>query len=91
MSNPVTGSMGFDGDCRSTIQTPGRREDYLMIPQSYAATGLNIMPTYYCGTSLQTYPSLVASAPFLMYFSSDEYTDQTETGFNIKYTVRTMF
>ncbi|KAM7343770.1 uncharacterized protein ACRADG_010701 [Cochliomyia hominivorax] len=91
MSNAIPGSIGFDGDCRYNINTPGRREDYLMIPQSYVANSLSILPTYYCGTSLQTYPSLAASAPFIMYFASDGYTDQAETGFNIRYTVRTMF
>ncbi|XP_065369201.1 uncharacterized protein LOC135961603 [Calliphora vicina] len=91
MSNAIQGSMGYDGDCHSTVQTPPRREDYLMIPQSYVANSLNIMPSYYCGTSLQTSPSIVASAPFLIYFSSDSFTDQTETGFNIRYTVRTMY
>ncbi|KAI8118133.1 hypothetical protein FF38_09714 [Lucilia cuprina] len=91
MSNAIPGSPGYDGDCRGTIQTPFRREDYLMIPQSYVANSMSILPTYYCGTSLQTNPSLVASAPFIMYFSSDEFTDTTETGFDIRYTVRTMY
>ena len=91
MSVAIDGSEGYDGDCHSTVQTSGRREDYLMIPQSYVANSLNILPTYYCGTSLQTRSSLVASAPFVMYFASDDYTDSTETGFNIMYRVRTMF
>lgn len=91
MSNEIVTSMGYDSDCHSTVQTEGRREDYLMIPQSYVAHSMNILPTYYCGTSLQSRPSLVASAPFIMYFTSDGYTDETETGFNIKYNVRTGF
>ncbi|XP_061401825.1 uncharacterized protein LOC133337631 [Musca vetustissima] len=91
MSNEVATSAGYDTDCHSTIQTDGRREDYLMIPQSFVANSMNILPTYYCGTSLQTRPSLIASAPFIMYFSSDGFTDETETGFSINYRVRTAY
>lgn len=91
MSNEIDTSIGYDGDCHSTVQTSGRREDYLMIPQSYVASSLSVLPTYYCGTSLQTRPALVASAPFVIYFSSDGYTDDTETGFNINYRIRTVF
>ncbi|XP_075167945.1 uncharacterized protein LOC142240117 [Haematobia irritans] len=91
MSNEVTTSAGYDNDCHSTVQTEGRREDYLMIPQSFVANSLNILPTYYCGTSLQTRPSLIASPPFIMYFSSDGITDESETGFSITYRIRTSF
>ncbi|XP_073847521.1 uncharacterized protein [Musca autumnalis] len=88
MSNEIENSPGYDGDCHSTIQTPGRREDYLMIPQSYVANSGTIMPTYYCGTSLQTRPEIVASAPFFLHVASDSFTDETETGFSIKYRIR---
>uniref|UniRef100_A0A1I8NRK2 CUB domain-containing protein n=1 Tax=Stomoxys calcitrans TaxID=35570 RepID=A0A1I8NRK2_STOCA len=89
MSLELPSLPGYDGDCHSYIQTDGRREDYLMIPQSHVANSVNIVPTYYCGTSLQTRPSLIASAPFIMYFSSDSFTDETETGFSINYRIRT--
>ncbi|XP_013110089.2 uncharacterized protein LOC106088922 [Stomoxys calcitrans] len=91
LSNGIENSPGYDGDCHSTIFTDGRRQDYLMIPQSYVSNSMNILPTYYCGTSLQTRPSLLASPPFIMYFSSDGFTDEKETGFSINYRIRTAF
>ncbi|XP_075167971.1 uncharacterized protein LOC142240148 [Haematobia irritans] len=89
MSNEVPILGGYDNDCHSTVQTEGRREDYLMIPQSFVSSGLHLQPTYYCGNSLQNTPALVASAPFILYFSSDGITDETETGFSINYRIRT--
>ncbi|XP_061401827.1 uncharacterized protein LOC133337632 [Musca vetustissima] len=88
LSNEIESSAGYDGDCHSTIQTDGRREDYLMIPQSYVANSMNILPTYYCGTSMQTRPDVIASAPFNLLFTSDSITDETETGFSINYRIR---
>lgn len=91
MSKEILTDEGFDGNCHSTVQTDYRRDDYLMIPQSYVANNNKFLPTYYCGTSLQTYSTILASAPFIMYFASDSFTDIEETGFSINYRVTSVF
>lgn len=88
MSIEIETSAGYDSDCHALVQTLGRREDYLMIPNSYVANTSSVTPTYYCGTSLQQRPSVIASAPFTLYFSSDGFTDEKETGFSINYRIR---
>lgn len=40
---------GYDEACHATVHTPGRQEDYLLIPQSLLARNTAYQPTYYCG------------------------------------------
>lgn len=42
---------GYDEACHTTVHTPGRQEDYLMIPLSLLAKNTAYQPTYYCGTN----------------------------------------
>ncbi|KAH8407629.1 hypothetical protein KR222_008258, partial [Zaprionus bogoriensis] len=80
---------GYDAACHATVHTPGRQEDYLLIPQSILARNAAYQPTYYCGTNdnLVVY----ASPPYMLHFSSDEMTidPAQETGFSLTYRLRT--
>uniref|UniRef100_A0A1A9W990 CUB domain-containing protein n=1 Tax=Glossina brevipalpis TaxID=37001 RepID=A0A1A9W990_9MUSC len=82
---------GYDGNCHSykEINEDARREDYLMIPQSSLTTDTSIiMATHYCGQSLEKGSTIIASPPYVLYFSSDNYTDQVESGFLINYSFK---
>ncbi|ALC41128.1 CG17047 [Drosophila busckii] len=88
MSLQVGEGEGYDAACHSTVHTPGRQEDYLLIPQSLLAKNTAYQPTYYCGSNdnLVVY----ASPPYMMHFSSDELTlvPSMETGFSLNYRLR---
>ena len=43
--------VGMDDNCHSTVLTPPRSEDYLMIPQSILSNSVEVQPTYYCGNA----------------------------------------
>lgn len=45
------GTEGYDEACHATVHTPGRQEDYLLIPQSILSRNAAYQPTYYCGTN----------------------------------------
>ncbi|KAL9920159.1 uncharacterized protein ACN427_001798 [Glossina fuscipes fuscipes] len=88
LSKQNTEEPGFDNNCHSYNQVNGddRREDYLMIPQSsLTANGTIIMATHYCGQSLVKGSSVVASPPYVLYFSSDGHSNDVESGFLINY------
>ncbi|EDW08662.1 uncharacterized protein LOC6578824 [Drosophila mojavensis] len=80
---------GYDEACHATVHTPGRQEDYLLIPQSLLARNTAYQPTYYCGINENFI--VYASPPYMIHFSSDEMTlDATqETGFSLTYRLRT--
>ncbi|XP_017856847.1 PREDICTED: uncharacterized protein LOC108609637 [Drosophila arizonae] len=77
---------GYDTDCHSTVRTMGRASDYLLIPNSYVADNQALQPTYYCGNGLAG-SKLIARPPFVIHFSSDAQTSDTETGFQLTYAV----
>ncbi|XP_036347599.1 uncharacterized protein LOC118756976 [Rhagoletis pomonella] len=79
----------YDESCHPTIYTEGRQNDYLMIPNAMFRDNMDFQPTYYCGLGLTTSQVLVATAPYIMYFSSDSQWSSVETGFSISYVVRT--
>ncbi|EDW01768.1 uncharacterized protein LOC6559151 [Drosophila grimshawi] len=89
MAQQIGEGEGYDEACHATVHTPGRQEDYLMIPQSLLARNTAYQPTYYCGTNDNLI--VYASPPYMMHFSSDEMTlDPTqETGFSLTYRLRT--
>uniref|UniRef100_A0A1A9V8L7 CUB domain-containing protein n=1 Tax=Glossina austeni TaxID=7395 RepID=A0A1A9V8L7_GLOAU len=91
LSKQNTEEPGFDNNCHSYKQADGddRHEDYLMIPQSSLTTnGSIIMATHYCGQSLGKGSSVIASPPYVLYFSSDGHSNEEESGFLINYSFK---
>lgn len=81
---------GFDDDCVSSIPSPGRSEDHLLIPGAEIWRSAFLMRVdKFCGRSLMS--GLVTSSvpgPFVMYFKSDEINEgnlKPEIGFRIHY------
>ncbi|XP_054741241.1 uncharacterized protein LOC129246433 [Anastrepha obliqua] len=79
----------YDEACHPTIYTEGRQNDYLMIPDAMFKDNTYYQPTYFCGQGLTSGQILVATAPYIMYFSSDSQWSTEETGFSISYVVKT--
>ncbi|XP_067633958.1 uncharacterized protein [Eurosta solidaginis] len=80
----------YDEDCHPTIYTEGRQYDYLMIPNAMFLDNTAFQPTYYCGKGLTAGQVLVATPPYIMFFSSDDQWSTEETGFSISYRVKTI-
>ncbi|XP_004535998.1 uncharacterized protein LOC101454711 [Ceratitis capitata] len=78
----------YDEGCHPTIQTDGRQNDYLMIWNAIFKDNAVMQPTYFCGQGLLVGQELVATAPYQMYFNSDEQWGTDETGFSISYRVK---
>ncbi|XP_017132191.1 uncharacterized protein LOC108149261 [Drosophila elegans] len=77
----------YDTECRSTVLTPLRVSDYLVIPDARMVGRPELQATYYCGNGL-TGQELVARPPFVLRFASDSQSSDSETGFQLTYTVR---
>lgn len=84
------GDRGYDDDCLSSIPSPGRSEDHLLIPGAEIwATPFMMRVNKFCGHSLMA--SMVTSSvtgPFVMYFNSDKIYEgaaKPEIGFRIHY------
>ncbi|XP_055379645.1 uncharacterized protein LOC129610890 [Condylostylus longicornis] len=86
---PNAQGINVDNNCYPQIQTPGRYEDFLMIPLSTLTTS-NVRATYYCGDILNN--EQVTSfnpGPLSIVFNADELYDinAPETGFSFDYVV----
>lgn len=91
---------GINGDCFEVEgQTPGRSEDYLMIPSAVVnlpdpnnpGTTILVRANRFCGTSLEGATEAVVSAPpgpFQLIFNSDhQYHPDNEVGFRFQYKI----
>lgn len=83
-------SSGYDGDCVSSVPSPGRSEDHLLIPGAEIWRSPFVLRVdKFCGRSLMS--AMVTSnipGPFVMYFKSDEINEgnsKPEIGFRIHY------
>ncbi|XP_058446924.1 uncharacterized protein LOC131427595 [Malaya genurostris] len=84
--------VGYDDSCFSRIETVGRSEDYLLIPNGETVVdGNTIRATRFCGQSIHQ-KSIESSAPgpFVLQFNSDTIygtNGARETGFHITYEI----
>uniref|UniRef100_A0A0K8VXW4 CUB domain-containing protein n=1 Tax=Bactrocera latifrons TaxID=174628 RepID=A0A0K8VXW4_BACLA len=78
----------YDENCHPLILTDGRQNDYLMIWNAMFKDDATMQPTYFCGQALSAGQELVATAPYQMYFNSDDQWSSVETGFSISYRVK---
>ncbi|XP_058822003.1 uncharacterized protein LOC131683758 [Topomyia yanbarensis] len=84
--------VGIDDSCFSRIETIGRSEDYLYIPDGRAMpNGNTIRATRFCGQSIhQKSAETSAPGPFVLQFNSDTIygaNGARETGFHITYEI----
>ncbi|XP_019538188.2 uncharacterized protein LOC109409219 [Aedes albopictus] len=82
---------GYDSSCYSNIETPGRSEDYLLVPEGVAQMEQNVRANRFCGQSLhQRSVESSLPGPFALYFNSDSTygaNGATETGFQMSYQI----
>uniref|UniRef100_A0A1B0GI96 CUB domain-containing protein n=2 Tax=Lutzomyia longipalpis TaxID=7200 RepID=A0A1B0GI96_LUTLO len=81
---------GYDNICFTQIESPGRSEDYLFIPQAVRQSFPNVRASYFCAQSLAN-TSVIAtqSGPFVIHFNSDSLYDsqRPEIGFRMSYQI----
>ncbi|XP_062552459.1 uncharacterized protein LOC134217664 [Armigeres subalbatus] len=80
---------GYDSSCFSNIETAGRSEDFLHIPEGVARLDQSVRANRFCGQILQQREVESKSpGPFVLYFNSDTTygaNGATETGFQLSY------
>ncbi|XP_059620666.1 uncharacterized protein LOC132264464 [Phlebotomus argentipes] len=81
---------GYDNICFTQIESPGRSEDYLFIPQAIRQSFPNVRASYFCAQSLAN-TSVIATqpGPFVIHFNSDSLYEpqRPEIGFRMSYQI----
>ena len=82
---------GFDANCFSAVNSPGRSEDYIAIPNALTDQIPPLRATMFCGESLlSTIVTSTPNGPFSITFNSDQVYEgplKEEIGFRMQYEI----